>query len=66
MFKGAASALFVYALPVVVVSNVPARTLIGGLDWNHALWLVAATMAWFVAAVLVFNRGLKRYSSASS
>jgi ABC-2 type transport system permease protein len=67
LFKGAASFVFVYALPVVVVSNVPARVLIeNGLNLTHALWLLAAAVLWFTLAVVVFHSGLRRYSSASS
>jgi ABC-2 type transport system permease protein len=65
-FRGVASVLLVYLLPAVVVSNVPARTLIHGFEPSHALWLAAASGAWFALAVFVFNRGLKRYASASS
>jgi ABC-2 type transport system permease protein len=57
---------FVYALPVVVVSNAPARTLLYGFKPVYALWLVGVTLIWFVAAVYVFHRGLRRYASASS
>jgi ABC-2 type transport system permease protein len=32
----------------------------------YALWLAAASLAWFALAVFVFHRGLKRYASASS
>jgi ABC-2 type transport system permease protein len=45
---------------------VPARTLIHGFQPLYAVWLVAASVAWFAVAVFVFNRGLKRYASASS
>jgi ABC-2 type transport system permease protein len=65
-FKGLASLCFVYALPAVIVSNFPARTLRNGVEPLHALWLVLAAAAWLTTAVLVFNAGLKRYSSASS
>jgi ABC-2 type transport system permease protein len=66
-FKGLVSqVLFVWALPVVVVSNVPARTLLHGFDPRWALWLVGAAALWFGLAVLVFYRGLRRYASASS
>ena len=58
--------LFVYALPVVVVSNTPAKTLISGFDWRLGVWLLAITIGWFAVAVFVFNRGLRRYASASS
>jgi ABC-2 type transport system permease protein len=67
IFKGAASVVFVYALPVVVVSNVPARLLIeNGLNVTNALWLLGVTVLWFAFAAFVFHRGLRRYSSASS
>jgi ABC-2 type transport system permease protein len=66
-FKGFLSRLlFVWLLPVVVVSNTPARTLLTGFNYRLAGWLLAITVAWFLLAVFVFNRGLRRYSSASS
>lgn len=65
-FKGLASVLFVWLLPAVVVSNVPASLLIRGFDPINALWLLATTVAWLAFAVFVFNRGLRRYASASS
>jgi ABC-2 type transport system permease protein len=65
-FKGFASLLFVWLLPVVVVSNVPASTLLHGFKPLWALALLAAALVWFVAALFVFHRGLRRYSSASS
>jgi ABC-2 type transport system permease protein len=58
--------LFVWLLPVVVVSNTPARTLFDGFNLTRALWLFAAAAVWFALAVLVFHRGLRRYASASS
>lgn len=64
--KGLASALFVWALPVVVVSNAPARVLLHGFEPSWALGLCAATLAWFALAVAVFRSGLRRYTSASS
>jgi ABC-2 type transport system permease protein len=65
-FKGLASLAFVWMLPVVVVSNAPARTLLHGFQPWWALGLLAAASLWFGAAVFLFQRGLKRYSSASS
>ena len=65
-FKGITGVLFVWLLPVVVISNVPAQNLIGHLDWKWAAWLCALAIIWFSVAVIVFNRGLRRYSSASS
>ena len=65
-FKGIANIVFVYALPVVIVSYAPARTLLKGFDPALVLWLVGAAVTWFSVAVFVFHRGLRRYSSASS
>jgi ABC-2 type transport system permease protein len=58
--------LFVWVLPVVVVSNTPARTLFSGFDWKLGAWLFGAAVVWFALATLVFQRGLRRYASASS
>ena len=65
-FRGIASVLFVWGLPVVIVSNTPARLLLHGFEPRWAAWLLAITVGWFTLAVVVFNRGLRRYSSASS
>jgi viologen exporter family transport system permease protein len=65
-FRGAASVIFVWILPVVLVSNVPARTLIHGVDLTYVPWLLAVTFFWVGLGIFVFHRGLKRYASASS
>jgi ABC-2 type transport system permease protein len=65
-FKGVASVVFVWLLPVVVVSNAPAEVLLRGFQPSWVLALLAATVAWFVTALIVFHRGLRRYASASS
>jgi ABC-2 type transport system permease protein len=65
-FKGVTSFLFVWLLPVVVVSNAPARVLLHGFEPRWALWLLALAATWLALAVFVFHRGLRRYASASS
>jgi ABC-2 type transport system permease protein len=65
-FRGVARVLFVWILPVVVVSNAPARTLMHGYDPLWLLWVAGIAAGWFSLAVFVFHRGLKRYASASS
>lgn len=65
-FKTVGSLLFVWLLPVVVVSNAPARTLLHGFEPMWSLWLCGIAALWFGVAVLVFKAGLRRYSSASS
>jgi len=65
-FSGIANIVFVWIFPTVVVSNVPSRALIAGFSLNETLWLIGTTLAWLGLAVWVFNRGIRRYSSASS
>ncbi len=65
-FHGAMRVIFVWALPVVIVSNAPAQTLLHGFDLPTAVWLVGIAIGWFAVTVFVFNRGLRRYASASS
>ncbi len=65
-FKGIANVVFVYILPVVVVSFAPARMLLDGFNASLMLWLSGIAVLWFSLAVIVFHRGLRRYSSASS
>lgn len=65
-FNRVASLLFVWILPVVVVSNGPARELLHGFEPWWAIGLVAAAAGWFALAVAMFRGGLKRYTSASS
>src|SRR6185312_9691604 len=50
---GSANIIFVWALPMVVVSNVPASTLIHGLDLRLAAWVVGMAAAWFALATFV-------------
>lgn len=64
--KGIASVVLVYALPLVIVSNFPARTLIHGIEPLNFVWLLGAAVFWLAFAMFVFHRGIRRYASASS
>ena len=64
--RGVANVVFVYLLPVTIVSNFPARALIKGFEPLNAVWLIGATVFWLAVAVTVFHAGLRRYASASS
>ncbi len=46
---GMANVVFVWALPMVVVSNVPASALIHGLDLQLTAWVVGMAVAWFAS-----------------
>ena len=65
-FRGVANIAFVWILPVVIVSNAPASTLLHGFDLKVVGWLLGITAFWFSLTVFLFHRGLRRYNSASS
>ncbi|MDX2187262.1 MAG: ABC-2 family transporter protein [Opitutaceae bacterium] len=65
-FGGILKVIFVWLLPVVVMSNVPARVLRDGFQWQGFAWLIGCAVVWFLFAVWLFHRGVRRYSSASS
>lgn len=65
-FVGVREVLFVWVLPAVISSNVPASVLIHGFQPHYVLWLGGTAALWLAVAVWVFRRGLRRYSSASS
>jgi ABC-2 type transport system permease protein len=65
-FSGVTTAIFVWILPMVVVSNAPARALISGPTFNETLWILGTTVVWLALGAGIFHRGLARYSSASS
>ena len=57
---------FTWAIPLLLIANVPARTLLSGLsgvDLTHMALVTAVLMA---LSTLVFRAGLRRYGSASS
>jgi len=65
-FRGASRILFVWIVPLVVVSNAPARTILHGFQPAWTAWAAAMAAGWLALAIFVFHRGLRRYSSASS
>lgn len=65
-FVGVREVVFVWVLPAVISSNVPAAVLIHGFQPHYVFWLGATAALWLAAAVWVFRQGLRRYASASS
>jgi ABC-2 type transport system permease protein len=65
-FHGVTRLIFTWGVPLLLIANVPARTLLYGLKagaWG-ALRGVSAVL--LVVSTLVFRAGLRRYGSASS
>lgn len=65
-FHGAARIIFTWTIPLLLVANVPAHTLLYGLNGYDILGMMAATTALLALSTLVFQAGLRRYGSASS
>ncbi len=66
-FRGAFKAVFTFALPVLLVSNVPARVLANKAQSPFAWGLLLGIGAlWAVVSEWFWRRSLRHYSSASS
>ena len=57
---------FTFIIPVLVVVNVPAETLIKTLDWRFVAWTIFAALGMLVVSRRFFHRALRSYRSASS
>jgi ABC-2 type transport system permease protein len=59
--------VFTFVLPMLLVSNVPAQTLLGTLHSpTHPLLLIGLSFACFAVSEWVWRLSLRRYSSASA
>ena len=66
-FKGAFKAVFTFALPVLLVSNVPVRVLINTLSSPGPLLLLCGLgVGWALVSEWFWRQSLRRYTSASS
>ncbi|HTY88115.1 MAG TPA: ABC-2 family transporter protein [Candidatus Acidoferrum sp.] len=66
-FRGAFKAVFTFALPVLLVSNVPVRVLVNTLH-SAAAWLVllGLGLTWALISEWFWRYSVRRYTSASS
>ncbi|MEQ2007963.1 MAG: ABC-2 family transporter protein [Limisphaerales bacterium] len=66
-FRGAFKAVFTFALPMLLVSNVPVKLLVDKLASPFEMLLLVSLAALiFAASELLWRTALKRYTSASS
>jgi len=65
-FFGFTKLLFTWAIPLLLIANVPARTLFAGVQWGDLFGLLAVTVVLCGLSRQVFQAGLRRYGSASS
>jgi ABC-2 type transport system permease protein len=66
-FRGLFRAVFTFILPITLVSNVPARTILSKLtDPTQVLLLMGITVTWFALSETFWRFAIRRYTSASS
>jgi ABC-2 type transport system permease protein len=65
-FHGAARIVFTWTVPLLLIANVPARTLLHGLNGADLAGMFGVTATLLVLSTLLFHAGLRRYGSASS
>jgi ABC-2 type transport system permease protein len=65
-FHGVARIVFTWAVPLLLIANVPARTLLYGLNGFDLAGMACATAVLLALSTAVFQAGLRRYGSASS
>jgi ABC-2 type transport system permease protein len=66
-FRGLFKAVFTFAIPMLLVSNVPVRLLVNKLSSPLQLWLLLAmSLFCFAVSELGWRASVRRYTSASS
>ena len=65
-FHGPARWIFTWPLPLLLVANVPASTLLHGWNFKDLAAMGGVTTVLVVLSTAVFQAGLRRYGSASS
>jgi ABC-2 type transport system permease protein len=65
-FSGVTRIVFTWGVPLLLIANVPARTLLYGLHGNDLVMMSVVTLLLLILSTLVFRAGLRRYGSASS
>jgi len=64
--KGIVFILFTFVVPITIISNVPARALLGILEFKYVLFSLFIGLVLFMVSRIVWKLGLRRYESASS
>jgi ABC-2 type transport system permease protein len=65
-FHSVARIVFTWAVPLLLIANVPASTLLHGLSAADIGGMASVTVALLILSTMVFQAGLRRYGSASS
>ena len=65
-FRGPTRIFFTWAVPLLLIANVPARALLYGLDARDLAAMAGVTATLLALSTAIFQAGLRRYGSASS
>ncbi|MDW7979319.1 MAG: ABC-2 family transporter protein [Verrucomicrobiales bacterium] len=65
-FRGLLKITFTFAIPMLLVANVPVRFILDTLRWPNLLLLLAVGAACWAVSSLVWHVSIRRYTSASS
>jgi ABC-2 type transport system permease protein len=65
-FSGFTRFFFTWAVPLLLIANVPASTLLYGLNFRDLAQMLLTTAFLVALSTFVFQTGLRRYGSASS
>jgi ABC-2 type transport system permease protein len=65
-FHGVTKLIFTWGVPLLLIANVPASTLLYGLNAADLATMLGATAVLLTLSTAVFRAGLRRYGSASS
>jgi len=66
-FRGTFKAVFTFALPVLLVSNVPTRVLANTLEsWHSWVLLLGVGVMWALISEWFWQHSIRKYTSASS
>ena len=66
IYRGAIRVFLTYVLPYTLMASFPARIIFEGISLEVLLHLSIVTLLLFILIVVLWNRGLRVYSSASS
>jgi ABC-2 type transport system permease protein len=65
--RGPFRAVFTFVIPMLLVANVPAKTLLGTMEtWHSGILMIAMSIICLVASECMWRWSVSRYTSASS
>lgn len=66
IFQGLARLIFLYIMPISVVTTLPVKSLLNIISWPHIIYAFVFTLVLLICALAFWKYALKHYSSASS